>query len=91
MQQVTEAWAQSNSLDLFPAPELCSPTVSCVRADGLDIPAFLKRMLSHGHQLGEGYGELKHNTFRIGHMGDHTEAELSAMLQIADDVLRELS
>lgn len=91
MQQITEAWAQSNSLDLFPLPELCSPTVSCIRAETLDIPSFLAAMLARGHQLGEGYGELKRSTFRIGHMGDHTEVTLAQMLSIADDVIRELS
>jgi aspartate aminotransferase-like enzyme len=48
-------------------------------------------MLARGHQLGEGYGELKRSTFRIGHMGDHTEVTLAQMLSIADDVIRELS
>jgi len=91
MQQVTEAWAQSNGLDLLPPPELCSPTISCIRAGSLPIEAFLKSMRERGHQLGEGYGDLKRSTFRIGHMGDHPEAELSAMLQIADDVIRELA
>lgn len=90
MQQVCEAWAQSNGLDLLPDPALCSPTVSCIRAPQLNIPAFLTRMKALGHQLGDGYGDLRQSTFRIGHMGDHTEAKLSEMLSIADDVLRDL-
>jgi aspartate aminotransferase-like enzyme len=87
MQQVTEAWAGSNGLELLPPPELCSPTISCVRTGGLDVTAFLAGMKARGHELGDGYGELKGTTFRIGHMGDHTETELAAMLAIADDVI----
>jgi aspartate aminotransferase-like enzyme len=87
MQQVTEAWAGSNDLELLPPPELCSPTISCIRSGALDVAAFLAAMKQRGHELGDGYGELKGQTFRIGHMGDHTESELAAMLAIADDVI----
>ena len=44
-------------------------------------------MKQRGHELGDGYGELKGKTFRIGHMGDHDEPGLAAMLAIADDVI----
>lgn len=87
MQQVTEAWAGSNGLGLLPPPELASPTISCIQAGGLDVAAFLAAMKERGHVLGDGYGELKGKTFRIGHMGDHTESALSAMLALADDVI----
>ncbi len=90
MQQVTEAWAGSNGLELLPPPELCSPTISCIQAGGLDVAAFLAAMKERGHALGDGYGELKGKTFRIGHMGDHTEAGLAAMLALADDAIAAL-
>ena len=87
MQQVTEAWAHSNGLELLPAPEHASPTISCVRAVDLDVPALIAGLKERGHEIGNGYGDLKDKTFRIGHMGDHTEAELAEMLQLADDVV----
>jgi len=87
MQQRTAAWARSNGLELLPPPELCSPTISCIRSGGLDVAAFLAGMKQRGHELGDGYGELKGKTFRIGHMGDHDETGLAAMLAIADDVI----
>lgn len=90
MQQVTEAWAGSNGLELLPPPALCSPTISCIQAGGLDVAAFLAAMKERGHALGDGYGELKGKTFRIGHMGDHTEAALAAMLALADDAIAAL-
>lgn len=90
MQQVTEAWASSNDLEMLPAPALRSTTISCVKAGDLDVPAFITGMKAKGHEIGNGYGDLKDKTFRIGHMGDHTEARLQEMLQLADDVIVEL-
>ncbi len=87
MQQVTEAWASSNGLELLPEPRYRSTTISCVKAGDVDVPALIAAMKAKGHELGNGYGDLKDKTFRIGHMGDHTEARLAEMLQIADDVI----
>jgi aspartate aminotransferase-like enzyme len=90
MQQVTEAWAHSNGLELLPAPEHASPTISCIRAGDLDVAALIAGLKQRGHEIGNGYGELKGKTFRIGHMGDHTEAELAGLLQHADEVVAAL-
>jgi aspartate aminotransferase-like enzyme len=87
MQQVTEAWAGSNGLELLPSPEHCSPTISCVKSGELDVAALIAGLKERGHEIGNGYGDLKGKTFRIGHMGDHTEAGLAEMLQHADDVI----
>lgn len=87
MQQRTDAWARKNGLEFLPPPELRSPTISCIRSGGLDVAAFLTGVKQRGHELGDGYGELKGKTFRIGHMGDHDETGLAAMLAIADDVI----
>jgi aspartate aminotransferase-like enzyme len=90
MQQVTEAWAHSNDLELLPAPEHASPTISCIRAGNLDVKGLIAGLKERGHEIGNGYGDLKDKTFRIGHMGDHTEAGLAEMLQLADDVVAAL-
>ena len=37
--------------------------------------------------VGGGLGLLINNSFRIGHMGDHTEEGLEALLSAADQVL----
>lgn len=87
MQQVTEAWASSNGLEYQPAPALRSPTISCIQAGDLVVADLIAGLKARGHEIGNGYGELKDKTFRIGHMGDHTEASLAAMLQHADDVI----
>jgi aspartate aminotransferase-like enzyme len=43
-------------------------------------------MKVRGFTLGGGYGEWKDSTFRIGHMGDMTLADVNAMLDVLDEV-----
>ena len=90
MQQATEAWAQTHDLDLLPSPEHASPTISCVKAGSLDVSKLIAGLKERGHEIGNGYGDLKGKTFRIGHMGDHTEEGLREMLALADDVVAAL-
>lgn len=90
MQQVTEAWAASHDLSLLPLPEHASPTISCIRAGNIDVAALIAGLKDKGHEIGDGYGNLKGKTFRIGHMGDHTEESLAEMLALADDVIATL-
>src|SRR4030095_1312185 len=90
MQQVTEAWAASNGLAHLPAPALRSPTISCIQAGDLKVADLIAGLKERGHEIGNGYGELKDKTFRIGHMGDHTEARLGEMLGLADEVIAKL-
>ncbi|MEW6074348.1 MAG: aminotransferase class V-fold PLP-dependent enzyme [Planctomycetota bacterium] len=87
MRAATLRWSAAHDLAPFPAPALSSPTVSCLRAEGIDAAALIAGLKARGHEIGGGYGPLKGRTFRIGHMGDHTEAELSRLLSFADEVL----
>jgi len=87
MQQATEAWAGSSGLAMLPAPELASPTISCVKSGDLDVAKLIAGLKERGHEIGNGYGDLKGKSFRIGHMGDHTEAGLREMLEAADEVV----
>jgi aspartate aminotransferase-like enzyme len=42
----------------------------------------------HGFQIATGYGRMKDESFRIGHMGDHTVDGLESLLETLADVLR---
>ncbi|HED67010.1 MAG TPA: alanine--glyoxylate aminotransferase family protein [Planctomycetes bacterium] len=84
MRERTLRWAAERGLAPFPAPALSSPTVSCLAADPQTIDDLLARWKAAGHEVGGGYGPLKGKTFRIGHMGDHTEAELDALFAALD-------
>ncbi|HRV79887.1 MAG TPA: aminotransferase class V-fold PLP-dependent enzyme [Planctomycetota bacterium] len=87
MQAQTIEWGRKHDLTLLPTERTASPCVSCMRAGHIDVPSMLKGLLQRGFELGNGYGKLKDVTFRIGHMGDHTEAGLADLLQAADAVL----
>jgi aspartate aminotransferase-like enzyme len=87
MRDRTLAWAEEHGLEPLPAPAHRSPTVSCIRSGAVDVAALVKGLESRGHQISEGYGELKGRSFRIGHMGDHTERDLEELLACADAVL----
>jgi aspartate aminotransferase-like enzyme len=91
MKARTAAWARSHDLELLPKPEHASPTISCIRAGRVDVAALIAGLKERGHEIGNGYGDLKGKSFRIGHMGDHTDARLSEMLELASDVLAALS
>lgn len=66
-----------------------SPTVTC-----LTVPAGRKggeisdAMKQRGYTIAPGYGSLKDSTIRIGHMGDHTVAELDVILAQLEEIVR---
>ena len=90
MQARTLAWAAGHGLAPFPPRELSSETVSCIAAGGLDVGLFVSGLKERGEEIGNGYGTLKGQTFRIGHMGDHTEEGLERLLAAADEVLAKI-
>ena len=69
-------------VSLVPPAGYRSPTVSCLRIPagrtGGEITA---AMAARGFTIASGYGALKDATIRIGHMGDHTVAELDVLLE----------
>ncbi|MFT5048963.1 MAG: aspartate aminotransferase-like enzyme [Chlamydiales bacterium] len=87
MQQRTVEWARGHGLSLLPEPGFGSPTVSCIQAGELDVSALVQGLKGRGFEISNGYGALKGKTFRIGHMGDHTEDGLNELLTAADEVL----
>ncbi|QDU85192.1 Soluble hydrogenase 42 kDa subunit [Planctomycetes bacterium Pla163] len=84
----TIAWAAEHDLCPFPArAEWNSATVSCIAASNLDVAAFAKHLDESGFKISNGYGDLKGKTFRIGHMGDHTDAGLEDLLAAASTAI----
>ena len=66
-----------------------SPTVTCITLpEGISGPTVVSAMRNRGFVIGYGYGKLKENTIRIGHMGDHSVAELNELLQELEGVLK---
>jgi predicted phosphoserine aminotransferase len=72
------------------APEgFRSPTVTTIKAPaGWTGPRVTSAVRERGFVITTGYGKLKETTFRIGHMGDHTLAELETLLAALEDVFK---
>ncbi len=87
MRARTIEWARGRDLSLLPEERYGSPCVSCIQAGALDVGALVADLARRGFEISNGYGDLKGKTFRIGHMGDHTEQGLDELLAAADEVL----
>lgn len=68
-------------------PNYASPTVTAI-APVLPPDTIRNEMKKRGYTLGGGYGAWKDTTFRIGHMGDISLADLEEMLDVLDEVFR---
>ncbi len=94
MAERTHAWVdemRSRGVDLtIMAPEgYRSPTVTCVRVpEGWSGPRVVAAARERGFSLATGYGRLKEETFRIGHMGEQTLETLDPLLEALEDVFR---
>jgi len=89
MAERTRAWAMAR-FGLFAEEGARSDTVSCVtNTRRMDVARFLSDLATRGYGVSNGYGRLKEQTFRIGHMGDHTLAGLDLLLRTMDEVLGE--
>jgi aspartate aminotransferase-like enzyme len=96
MAERTWAWALELSrrsgerFDILAAEGYRSPTVTAITLPPeLSGPAIVRGAAARGYTLAPGYGGLKDSTIRIGHMGDHTMAELDAILAVLDEVIEE--
>lgn len=67
-----------------------SPTVTCITLpDRLRGSQVCAAMRAQGFVIASGYGRMKDDMIRIGHMGDHTVAELEILLDTLAGVLEE--
>jgi aspartate aminotransferase-like enzyme len=94
MSKLTSQWLDECtdagiSLKNIVEPGFRSPTVSTIQLPGgLPADEFLRRVASRGIRVASGYGKLKSDTFRIGHMGDHSPATLRRCLAACDAAAR---
>ena len=86
---VRNAEASGLPVSLVARPDVLSPTVTCVRVPGGNAPV-IEAMRKRGYELGGGQGEIVKTSFRIGHMGDHTVGGMMAMLDVLEEVLRQI-
>ncbi len=76
--------------EIVAAPGYRSPTVTAVRLpdpEEMGGPEVVRRLRERGYAIASGYGKLKQETIRIGHMGEHTMAQLEDLLEELGKVL----
>lgn len=84
----TRRWA-AQRFDCFAAEGFRSKTVTTIsNTRELDIPTVNRFLAGRDMTLANGYGPLKDITFRIGHMGQTTLAELDILLSALGEYLR---
>lgn len=87
----TRIFARDINMDMFSAKGYESDTVSTIKNTlDLDFSKMVNHMLEKGYRIVNGYGDLKGETFRIGHMGEITIKELEEMLKVLTDIISKL-
>ncbi len=87
MAEHCRAWAKQH-FALFGDEKYASPTVSHItNTTGFDFKMLNKELGQRGAQISDGYGPFKGKTFRIGHMGDLTLADVQWLTAQIDDIL----
>ncbi|GAB4516624.1 MAG: alanine--glyoxylate aminotransferase family protein [Anaerolineae bacterium] len=87
MRDMTHNWAMEREFGLFAQEGYRSPTITAVdnRTRQMDVDAMGKFMAEKGFDMDKGYGKIKGQTFRIGHMGDMSVSTLEEILSGLDE------
>ena len=90
----THAWVAERAGETYLPLAVLSPagershTVSAITLpEGVQSDRVVRGAAERGYVIGDGYGELKGRTFRIGHMGDHTLETLEGCLTACGEAL----
>ena len=87
MAEYTRDWAREH-FDLFAEEGYESQTVTCVEnTRGIDVAETVERVSEeYDMAFSSGYGDLSEESFRIGHMGEHTVESIRALTDAIEDV-----
>ena len=96
MRALTERWVESLGNEMGPEfgmlalPGIRSPTVSVLMLPAGVVPdRVIASVADRGFQIGAGHGALKTSTIRIGHMANHSVADLEECLRAVAAALKE--
>jgi len=90
MADMVRGWARRNS-SLFAEEAYRSNTITVIDNPGVDFGAFQASLNGRGYEISAGYGKLKKDTFRVGHMGDLTVPDVRDFLIALDESMEELA
>ncbi len=87
MAEYTREWARDH-FGLFPEEGYESQTVTCVEnTQGIDVAATVEEVSQqYDFVFSSGYGDLSEESFRIGHMGEHTVESIKELTDAIEDV-----
>jgi aspartate aminotransferase-like enzyme len=87
MAELVRDWARAH-FALFSDERYLSNTVTNVaNTRAIDVTALNDQLGQRGATLSNGYGDLKEKCFRIAHMGDLTEQDVTWLLAQIEDIL----
>ena len=88
MAEFVRSWA-TEKFELFATTEYASNTLTTVKnTRDINVAELIAKVQQKHHTIfGNGYGDLKEQTFRIAHMGDITTDDLKALLGWIDEEL----
>ncbi len=85
--RITQQWARRH-FALFAEEGYESPTLTCVEnTRGISVAELNRELGQQWAMISNGYGKLKEQTFRIGHMGDTQEWEIRGLLATIERIL----
>jgi len=87
MAEYTREWARER-FDLFAEEGYRSKTVTCIEnTRGIDVAGAIDAVSEeYDFVFSNGYGAIGEDTFRIGHMGEHTVESIRALTDAIEDV-----
>jgi aspartate aminotransferase-like enzyme len=90
MRATVEHWAGATGQRILAAAGERAPTVSAIiPPHGVQPSSVVSGAEARGFTIGGGYGRLREQTYRIGHMGDHTVVGLEACLEACEAAIAE--
>jgi aspartate aminotransferase-like enzyme len=87
MMEYVHDWADEH-FDMFPEAGYESQTVACIKnTQGIDVAATIEEVSEeYDMAFSNGYGDIAEETFRIGHMGEHTVESVKELTDAIEDV-----
>jgi len=87
MMQYVHEWADEH-FAMFPEEGYESQTVACIEnTQGIDVAAAIEEVSEeYDMAFSNGYGDIAEETFRIGHMGEHTVESVKTLTDAIEDV-----
>jgi len=87
MAEYTRKWAREH-FGLFPEEGYESQTVTCVEnTQGINVAETVEQVSEeYDFVFSSGYGDISEDSFRIGHMGEHTVESIEELTDAIEDV-----